>query len=71
MVGDKEVDNNMAGSRLSVVHMEHMVVAHMAVLDKIVDLNFVEYNTDTYFPIFAKKKKNFVIFYLPGLTGSK
>jgi len=57
VVGDKEVDNNMAGSRLSVVYMEHMVAAYMVVVDRIVDLNFVEYNSDTYFPIFVEKKR--------------
>ena len=47
----------MAVSRLSVVYMEHMVAAYMVVVDKIVDLNFVEYNSDTYFPIFVEKKR--------------
>ena len=72
VVGNKEVDSKMAVEQFSVVDMEHMVEGYTAVECNRVDLNFLEYNTDTYFPIFVEKKKNLLLFFIYlCFTGSK
>lgn len=64
VVGNKEVDSKIAVEQFSVVDMEHMVEGYTVVECNRVDLNFLEYNTDTYFPIFAEKKRILSFFYL-------